>query len=736
MTTLTLTLLLVLLQTATPAASISGRIVASDGGPVPNAAVDALEKVPGSDELYLVQRVQTNERGEYRLFWLEPGSYYICAIDSDGPIILKEWSVRPAGRTGSRETASSTFWGWPFGERLSMPMYFPGAPDLRTATAVGVSAGAEMEHIDIPMRRLPVHKVTGVVEGTTDLTSSNPTGPKPVELVPRFFLAEGLKLRGLLYAGNRFQFSHVLPGSYDLVVTPPLSGQRGEKHVFPIEVGSNDNRDLQMDAVVVGDGDHIQVRTAPATSPTPAVEASTPVPAPMATISGRVRIPEKQPGGAIEVRLLAAPGGGEPNWRLVRRTLTDDRGIYHFFGLLAGRYYLEAIPGDLDEAEISHPPPDLPLQWPGFSPVLPRWSDRLSAVWKPSYYTNTTDASKAAVVSLDAGANLNDVDMIVGPAVSGVRVQGKVIDAGTGKPLAVGVRLVSRPDVRLIDVGSGADASNGEFEIRNVPPGNYYVISEPGFSSDGSVGSVSPIVVPDGGLRGVIARVTKTQTVRLHFSVDGPRPAADSLTVTFYLDDDLGSLENPSLVQPVVLPMPQYLPVQKDSAVLQLVSAGDHRLGAFFEGQGKERAYLKSAKSENTDLLMDPLHVAAPQTPQVNVVIGTDGGIVEGQSVTNDHQGTHAVVALIPQMDAGRQWSRYQVSHSDNRGHFRFEGVAPGSYKVLAWEDSGLVISDLDWVSNHLTRAEFLNRATHVTSILVDSNRSRNLELTINPSLR
>jgi protocatechuate 3,4-dioxygenase beta subunit len=67
MSALTLALLLVFLQTATPAASISGRVIGADGRPIPNAAVDALERVPGSDELYLVQRVQTNERGEYRL---------------------------------------------------------------------------------------------------------------------------------------------------------------------------------------------------------------------------------------------------------------------------------------------------------------------------------------------------------------------------------------------------------------------------------------------------------------------------------------------------------------------------------------------------------------------------------------------------------------------------------------------------------------------------------------------
>ena len=64
-----------------PTGSISGRIVDRDGEPLGRAQVQALQATyrEGRKILKIVQSVQTNNVGEYRLFWLPPGSYYISA---------------------------------------------------------------------------------------------------------------------------------------------------------------------------------------------------------------------------------------------------------------------------------------------------------------------------------------------------------------------------------------------------------------------------------------------------------------------------------------------------------------------------------------------------------------------------------------------------------------------------------------------------------------------------------
>src|SRR5206468_3397974 len=64
-----------------PTGSISGRVYDRDGDPLENAQVMALRPVykNGRRTLTIVQAVATDDRGEYRLFWLAPGRYYVSA---------------------------------------------------------------------------------------------------------------------------------------------------------------------------------------------------------------------------------------------------------------------------------------------------------------------------------------------------------------------------------------------------------------------------------------------------------------------------------------------------------------------------------------------------------------------------------------------------------------------------------------------------------------------------------
>src|SRR5439155_16758313 len=57
-----------------PTGSISGRIYDRDGEPVGKAQVQALRSMYKDSSLVLtiVQTVETNDRGKYRLFWLAP----------------------------------------------------------------------------------------------------------------------------------------------------------------------------------------------------------------------------------------------------------------------------------------------------------------------------------------------------------------------------------------------------------------------------------------------------------------------------------------------------------------------------------------------------------------------------------------------------------------------------------------------------------------------------------------
>src|SRR5215831_9699480 len=69
-----------------PAGTISGRVFDRDGEPLANVTVEALKYSyqEGQRVMNVVQTARTNDLGEYRLFWLQPGQYFISATPPEG----------------------------------------------------------------------------------------------------------------------------------------------------------------------------------------------------------------------------------------------------------------------------------------------------------------------------------------------------------------------------------------------------------------------------------------------------------------------------------------------------------------------------------------------------------------------------------------------------------------------------------------------------------------------------
>src|SRR5437870_9300574 len=69
-----------------PAGTITGRVFDRDGEPLANVTVEALKYSyqEGQRVMNVVQTARTNDLGEYRLFWLQPGQYFISATPPEG----------------------------------------------------------------------------------------------------------------------------------------------------------------------------------------------------------------------------------------------------------------------------------------------------------------------------------------------------------------------------------------------------------------------------------------------------------------------------------------------------------------------------------------------------------------------------------------------------------------------------------------------------------------------------
>jgi hypothetical protein len=72
----------------------------------------------------------------------------------------------------------------------------------------------------------------------------------------------------------------------------------------------------------------------------------------------------------------------------------------------------------------------------------------------------------------------------------------------------------------------------------------------------------------------------------------------------------------------------------------------------------------------------------------MEIVLGSDGGELLGVAM-NDQRGvvTNAIVVLVPDSPILRKRSDlYRTVTTDASGRFRIQTIAPGEYKLFAWE--------------------------------------------------
>ena len=118
----------------TPLGVIAGRVVDADGDPVAGANVAALRYVysDGKKELRNVDQVQTGGKGDFRLFGLGAGTFYLSA-------------------TYDRQNSN--------GPPESVSTFYPNASDQGHAAPIQLRTGAQLGGFDIRLQSTSVYSV-------------------------------------------------------------------------------------------------------------------------------------------------------------------------------------------------------------------------------------------------------------------------------------------------------------------------------------------------------------------------------------------------------------------------------------------------------------------------------------------------------------------------------------------------------------------------------------------------
>lgn len=183
---------------------IAGRIIDEQGEPVAGATVNALRVNylgPGSRRLAAAQTIQTNDLGDYRLYGLQPGSYFVAAG-------FRQWQV-----SGGEGVPPVQFLN---AGRGLVPTFYPGTILASDAQTVTVVAGEDTPGVGIRLLSVPLARVDGTVVDS----QGRPAQKVAVMLNPA--RADGAMSMNAnvieVDANGRFSLTNVAPGDYEVDV--------------------------------------------------------------------------------------------------------------------------------------------------------------------------------------------------------------------------------------------------------------------------------------------------------------------------------------------------------------------------------------------------------------------------------------------------------------------------------------------------------------------------------------
>jgi hypothetical protein len=405
----------------TPAANIGGRVHDTSNQPLISVPVQLLEYTLdgyGRKVYRTVGTTRTNDRGEYRMYWVTPGRYYLRAGDYSTGGSPRFFSFAP-NNVGANASEVPSVAGYAF---------YPAATEIGTARTIDLQAGADLRAVDLAVntwsRTFSIRgKLIDSRTGKAPAAANVFAEPLQVGLGPVTSVTNAVS-PAYDPATGTFDIRNLLPATYSVVAM--------------LQVPSRDPREPPAPAAI---------DTVTVTLGNSDVDGVTLAPVPGATIVGRVSFEGEIPPAAFENRpmvLLTAIGGNGGFDRDQAVGPLDANGNFRVTNMGPGDYQFELVNfpdgiGFFKEARL--------------------------------------DGSDALGVPLRvSGSRDKQLDLVF--RAGGGRVVGTVTDVRSQPvPGAVVVLIPDRARFRADLYQLAAAGQNGGFRLLRIPPGDYRVFS-------------------------------------------------------------------------------------------------------------------------------------------------------------------------------------------------------------------------------------------------------------------
>jgi hypothetical protein len=385
---------------------------------------------------------------------------------------------------------------------------------------------------------------------------------------------------------------------------------------------------------------------------------------PQAIVTGRVLDEEGEPvaHAAISLERFEYSAYGQFGLHPAGTTYTSDLGDFRLAGLTPGRYLLwvrargelmiDGIPRDRDpevETELDY---------------------------APVFYPNSAEFEGAQPFDLEPGTEMHGVEVHMRKSPV-YRVRGRVQDHGEpGSPDGVRLAAVGQSVFAALTGPRTLVRPDGTFEFAGVPPGEYEAQAQP---AEGVVRNLwkAEVRVGKKDVDNVVLERAIPARVSCEVRIEGEKEGGpDQPPVAMTLMPVGGNPWNAVTARPM------------DGPRLVIEQAPPGRYWVQVGGLPRRGAWLKSILIDGREAPGEGVVVTPGASLSISLVFAMEAGQISGVVVDKAGEPVPgSLVTLVPERSGVTQKNLYRTATAGSDGRFTLPDLAPGEYRVYAWED-------------------------------------------------
>lgn len=351
----------------------------------------------------------------------------------------------------------------------------------------------------------------------------------------------------------------------------------------------------------------------------------------------------------------------------VTAKMTDDRGEYRLFWVPPGEYYVGVTPRA--PTRTARGPQAVETFYPGVTnitgvmPIVVHSGEEISGIdigVRTERLARISGQVTSTVVPPPAPPDAQGAFAIIAQA------QNRSADLILISHDVAGPDITDPRSVATVALNSGT----GQFDVANVRPGSYDLYALVNDRNEAFAAGRASLEIRDQDVSGIRIAIHSGVDVRGMITVNGNAPPKGEMRVSLRPDGTLTKLGY----------APRSVLVDANGA-FRIAAVPEGRFRVMME-QAPTGLYVDEVRQNNLSVYDSGFDVGADSPMPIQVMMKSGATTVEGKANVPG-----ATIALIP-TTRRQNFALYNGTIADPLGNFMIRGVAPGEYKLFAWDNA------------------------------------------------